>query len=979
MFDPNPAARIFGLPLGIDFPQSLVEGILLRLGDQPPDALARVELYVNTTRMQRRVSRLFAAKGALLLPQIRLITELASDHRFDIPPAIDALERRLDLAQLVRALIEQEPDLAAKDAAFDLADSLAGLLDEMQDEGVSIDKITSLDVSHHSEHWTRSQKFIELVYPYLDAASGLDAQGRMRAIVHQLRELWKTAPPNHPIIIAGSTGSRGTTREFMKAVACLPQGAVVLPGVDFDMPSDIWHDHDEQVPVEDHPQYRCHRLLAELNLSHSQLQNWDETAKPIHDGRNKLVSLALRPAPVTDAWLSEGPKLKGLADAMADVTLVEAPTQRVETLAIALRLRQAAAEGMSAALVTPDQTLARRVTAALSAWNITPNDSAGARLDLSPPGRLLRQAAALIGKPVSPEGLVALLKHPLVWADDRNAHLAKTRRLEMTLLRGGPPVVTRELCLDWANHQEADAPGTVDWVTWLWSVLVPLSDTSTSHLVEIANRHHALTEQLTRGPNSGETPHIWLKRAGEAAYAVTTKLVAAATNAGTYSPAEYCDLLDALLAREEVREPFFSHADIMIWGTLEARVQGADLVILAGLNDGTWPAMPSPDPWLNRDMRKQAGLPVPEGRIGLSAHDFQQAIAAPQVWITRSVRDAEAETVQSRWMNRIENLLTGLPEDGTDAFTAMQARGKAWVKLAQHYDTPRMDLPKAPRPAPQPPSKVRPKDLWVTHIETLIRDPYAIYARHILKLKPLKPLHAEADAALRGDVIHRILHAFVAQYKDELPENAERLLLDMSERFFERHVSWPATRAFWMAKLARAVPWFIQTEKSRRALAAPDAFEAEGKRSMTQIDFTLHGRADRVDRADDGALVLYDYKTGQLPTQKVQDHFNKQLPLLAAIGAANGYEGFPSSAVKEVAYIGLGASPQQISNVFDSGELEHFWSQLEGLIAEYMDPEKGYTARRAVYEDRWDQDYDLLSRFGEWDRTTDAAAIRVGS
>ncbi len=977
MFEASPKPRVFGMPLGVDFPAALVSGILQCLKGQPPEALARVEIYVNTTRMQRRIKRLFLDQGAILPPRLHLLTDLTHNLQFEIPRATDGLGRRLQLAQLVRALIEQQPDLAAKDTAFDLADTLAELLDELQDEAVSLDDIAALDVSDHSDHWKRSQDFINLVAPYLNAETEFDSQGRMRAVVTALEAQWQVNPPNHPILVAGSTGSRGTTRAFMNAVAQLPQGAIVLPGVDFDMEPDVWDQLDEEEAIEDHPQFRCKRFLQDVQLEAADLLPWDPDATPTSPERNALVSLALRPAPVTDAWLEEGPHLQNLSDATQNVTLLEAPTTRLETLAIAMRLRKAAQDGTTAALITPDQTLARRVTAALTKWDITPNDSAGARLDLSPPGRLLRQTARLLGKPVTPDSLLALLKHPLVWADDRKSHLAKARHLELKTLRGGPAHLTKEHLTKWAETREVDDPGTVDWVEWLWSILHHLCEATTQDLSSLIALHVSETERLTQGPALGDTLHLWEKRAGEAVQTTMNNIAEASQSAGLYSPTEYCDVLDAVLAREEVRDPFFTHPDIMIWGTLEARVQGADLVILAGLNDGTWPAMPPPDPWLSRDMRRQAGLPVPEGKIGLSAHDFQQAIAAPEVWITRSVRDAEAETVPSRWLNRIQNLLNGLSPDGPAAVDAMKARGKTWVQRAQAFDSPRIKLDKAPRPAPQPPVDARPKELWVTHIETLIRDPYAIYARHVLKLRPLKPLHAEADAALRGDVIHKILQAFIARFKDELPDDAADQLRQMAADFFNRHISWPATRAFWMAKLSRAIPWFIQTEAARRMLARPEAFESDGARKIEKFEFTLKGRADRVDRDEASTIVLYDYKTGQLPTPKVQKHFNKQLPLLAAIGAANGFEGFPSSSVKQVAYIGLGSDPKQVSDTYDAGDIDQFWSQFEALIAEYMDPDKGYAARRAVYEDRWDQDYDVLSRFGEWDRTAEPVSIRV--
>jgi double-strand break repair protein AddB len=979
MFEDTPdrTARVFAMPMGTDFAAALVDGLRARMKGQPPEALARMQLYVNTSRMQRRIRQLLTDGGALLLPQVRLVTDLARDQTIDLPPPVDGLARRLQLAQLVRALIESDPSLAARDAAYDLADSLAALLEEMQGEGVSAETIAGLDVANHSAHWLRSQKFIALVQDFLGGDAPLDTEGRQRAVVDALAARWRDAPPGHPIIVAGSTGSRGTTRAFMRAVAGLPQGALVLPGFDTDMPTHIWDRlaGKDTHGAEDHPQFRYKTLTSELGISPSDIRPWT-TAAPHSAARNALVSLALRPAPITDAWLEEGPDLADIAGATKDITLIEAPSPRAEVISIALRLREAAEDGTTAALITPDQTLARQVSAALSAWQIVPNDSAGARLDLSPPGRLLRQTAALIGQAVSPDALLALLKHPLIYADQRRDHLARTRALEIEFLRGGPAILTRDLTQEWAEKRIPEDAGVQAWHDWLWDCIAPLSQMQTDDLTRLIPTHLTQTQRLTEGPEGG-TAHLWLKAAGEEVAKLARSLEDAAPVAGRYSPAEYADLIATLLAKEEVREPFHTHPDIMIWGTLEARVQGADLVILAGLNDGTWPALPDPDPWLNRDMRRRAGLRLPEARIGLSAHDFQQGIAARKVWLTRATRDAEAETVPSRWLNRIGNLLQGLDGEGQSSFAAMRARGDVWLKMAAAYDRPRFTLEPARRPAPQPPATSRPKDLWVTHIETLIRDPYAIYARHILDLRPLKPLHAQADAALRGDIIHKILQAFVAEHMTALPQNADTLLAEMAQRFFDKHIAWPATRTLWMSKFARAIPWFIQTERARRALATPNALEVDGKRTSAELGVTLYGRADRVDSDAAGGLVIYDYKTGTLPNQNIRTHFNKQLPLLACIGTVSGYEGFPSRHVVQASYIGLGAKPGEVDVTADPQELAETWTQFERLIASYMDEEKGYTSRRAVYEERWEQDYDLLARWGEWDRTDAAHPTKV--
>lgn len=975
MFDPQEHPRAFALPIGVDFPRAVVDGLRARMLNQPPEALARVVLYVNTTRMQRRIRSLFIERGATLLPQVRLVTDLASDLSLDLPVATDGLARRLQLAQLVRQLINADPSLAAHDSAFDLADSLAALFEEMTGEDVSPEDIAKVDVANHSAYWARSQKFIELVQHFLGPEAPMDVETRQRAVVETLAAKWQSAPPDHPVIVAGSTGSRGTTRTFMRAVAALPQGALILPGFDRDMPARVWEKLDDEEGGQDHPQFRYFTLAKELGLDPTRIPLWTDDAPHAPD-RNALISLALRPAPVTDAWLSEGPALESLLAATTPLTLIEAQQPRQEVLAIALRLRKAAEDGTAAALISPDQTLARQVTAALSAWDIVPNDSAGARLDLSPPGRLLRMTASLMGGGLAPDQFLGLLKHPLVCASDRKAHLARVRDLEVQLLRGGPPEITPALMETWVEARTGTDLGVRDWHDWLWSCLLPLTSMVMNDISTLVDEHLTQTDRLTMGPDS-TGGQLWLREAGEEALKWATSLREAAPSGGSYTPSEYADLVAKLLAKQEVREPFYTHRDIMVWGTLEARVQGAELLILAGLNDGTWPSLPEPDPWLNRAMRKDAGLRLPDARIGLSAHDFQQSIAAKEVWLTRSLRDAEAETVPSRWLNRIGNLMQGLAGEGPEAYRNMQARGNEWLRLAKAYDTPRITLEPAPRPSPQPPVEARPKQLSVTRIETLIRDPYAVYARYILDLKPLKLLHAEADAALRGQVIHDVLHTFIAAHPGALPEDADDQLLACAAEMFERHIAWPATRRFWLQRFSRAIPWFIATERARRTFAMPAAFERDGKRTSARLGFTLHGRADRIDRDEAGALAIYDYKTGQLPTNPQQKHFNKQLSLLAAIGAGGGFDGLAASHVKQTAYIGLGSNPEQSAVELAPDEIDDIWTKFEGLIAAYMDSEKGYSSRRAVYEERWDQDYDLLARWGEWSRSDEATPIPV--
>lgn len=976
MFSPG----LFALPPGADFPAHLVAGLIERMADQPPEAMARVTLYLNTARMRRRVIDLFTAQGARVLPRLRLVTDLAQDPGLALPAAIPPLRLRLELAKLIAGLLDAQPDLAPRAALYDLADSLATLIDEMQGEGVAPQAIAALDVSNHSRHWERTQTFLSIIAPLF--TDTLNAEARQRLAVNRLADRWAAAPPMDPVLIAGSTGSRGTTALFMQAVARLPQGALVLPGYDFDTPAAVWAAMDDALTAEDHPQYRFRHLMDLLAVTPSAIRPWRDVPAPDPD-RNRLISLSLRPAPVTDQWLVEGPKLPPLPRATRNITLIEAHSPRAEALAIALILREAAETGVKAALISPDRNLTRQVTAALDRWAILPDDSAGRPLALSAPGRYLRHVAGLFGEKLTADRLLTLLKHPLTASSgDRGRHLLFTRHLELKLRRYGPSFPTGADLIAWAQTRADD--GVQDWATSLARALDGLDSVATRPLTDHVTQHRALAETLARGAAPSGSGGLWDKEAGIAALAVMTDLANEAPHGGSFTAPAYRDLFGAVLNKGEVRESVQGHPNIMIWGTLEARVQGADLVILGGLNDSVWPKLPEPDPWLNRSMRKNAALLLPERQIGLSAHDYQQAIAAPRVVLTRASRNAEAETVPSRWLNRLMNLMEGLPSlDGPTALTQMRARGAEWLTLAQTLERPTAEMRADPRllpahrPAPRPPVSARPGRLSLTNIARLIRDPYAIYARHILKLYPLDPLHAAPDPRDRGMVVHEVLEQFVkTRPAAETRAEARRRLLDIARTVLAEQTPFPAARTLWLARLDRAADHFL-TQDGKHG-GTPLVVETEGKVALSPLPFSLYGTPDRIDRLPDGSLQMIDYKTGSPPTDAQQRAYEKQLLLAAAMAERGGFADLGPSDVAKISYIGLGAGEKAVETDMTPELLAQEWDKLITLIGRYLTRTTGYTARRAVFETTYPGDYDHLSRFGEWQMSDRADPETVG-
>jgi ATP-dependent helicase/nuclease subunit B len=978
MFDPTDQPRVFALPPGADFAEALVLGLKDRLAGAPPEAMAQVELILNTRRMQRRVEAVFDAHGAGFLPRIRLITDLADPiDKATLPQPVPALRRQLELAELVGRLIDADKSLAPRSAIYDLAQSLNALLDEMQAEGVTPEDITALDVTDQSGHWDRAQRFLNIVTRYFDPNSDTpDAAAVNRMALARRLSRWDQTPPTHPVIVAGSTGSRGSAFRLMRAVAGLPQGAVVLPGFDFDMPHAVWdalrHDiaNSEAMQGEDHPQFRFARFMHALDIGKDGVSRWTDTPAP-SPARNALVSLAMRPAPVTDQWLREGPDLGPLDTAIQSLTLVEAASPRDEARAIALRLRQAAEEGVTAALITPDRMLTRRVSALLDRWNILPDDSAGTPAQLTAPGRLLRHIAQLHVNGPTADALLTILKHPLCHRGaDRGQHLLWTAELELFIRRKGVPYPDLEQLSAWKKADDAK-----DWLAWIDSHLLQPAHTGLTALGDHVERHLMRAEAICAGSASADASELWAKESGKTCRTAFDMLIENAGFGGDMSARDYADLVDGVLRSEEVRDRDAPHPHILIWGTIEARVMGADLVILGGLNEQSWPGVPPADPWLNRRMRQQAGLLLPERRIGLAAHDFQQAIGAKEVWLTRAERSDDAETVPSRWLNRLTNLMQGLPQTGgPEALKDMRERGNEWLKRGKSLETP-IHSPLAIRPSPVPPLVARPTELSVTNIEKLIRDPYAIYASKVLRLRRLNPVQHAPDAMHRGTMIHKVFEDFVSDTAQKPDLVTVSRLLDTARQVLNDNVPWPADRIQWRVRIEKVANWFIAAEQSRRDRARPVLFEKTGAVTLPDPSFRITAKADRIDIDDRGDALVYDYKTGDAPTKNQQVQFDVQLLVTAAIISEGGFPDILPRGVAEARYIALGSSGKEVPAPLDEYPPERVWAMLKTLIEAYSEPDMGYTARNKMHKDRFGSDYDQLSRFGEWDASDEAVKV----
>jgi len=789
----------------------------------------------------------------------------------------------------------------------------------------------------------------------------MDPAARRNVLLRAQAERWRQAPPGDPIIVAGSTGSIPATAALIAVVAELPQGAVVLPGLDCFSDAETWAAVDQS-----HAQFGLGQLLQRIGVDRAMVRPWrqDEGESP----RHRLLREALRPTETTEQWRGL-PSLP--AAAAAGLLRVDCANPIEEAGVIALCLRQALeTPGRTAALITPDRGLARRVAVELKRWEIVVDDSAGLALAATPPGSFLRLTAEMLVSGLDPIDFLATLKHPLARGGlGPGALKAAARDIDRNALRGprpAPGIAGLAAAVAAARHMPARATALLDDLTHHGTEALSLCARSEVYLVELLSAHLRFAEWLATDQD-GQC-QLWAGEAGEAAMRFIADLLAAAAGLPAMTGAGYASLLSSLMVGQVVRPAFGLHPRLHIWGPLEARLQQADLVLLGGLNEGTWPAAADADAWLSRPMAARLGLPAPERRIGLAAHDFAQAACANEVILTRAAKVEGTPTVPSRWLLRLEQVLqaTGLALDQKSPQAV-----RAWCEQLDDAGSPE------PVRAPEcrPPVAARPRQMSVTQVETWIRDPYGVYARHILGLRALDPIAADPGAADYGNAVHHALEQFAARYPVQIPSGgeAEAVLLEMGRQAFGELLTRPGVRAFWWPRFQRIAAWFLVQEAARRPAILPLVTEARGSLILPGPagPFTLTAIADRIDRMADGSVNIIDYKTGVIPSEtELKQGEAPQLPLEAAIAAAGGFPGVPGGVACMLSYwrVSGGREAGEIKDIKTDGNALAQAAQagLQALITQFDDPATAYLARpRPAIAPRF-SDYDHLARIKEW-------------
>jgi ATP-dependent helicase/nuclease subunit B len=881
--------QVYSIAAHRGFADALVAGLIPRYAE-PEVGLARLTLLLPSTRAVRTVTEAFIrhSGAGLLMPRMAVVGDLDLDETLGplldplgagaaIPPAADPTRRLFRLAEFIpQAMAGLDRNLPNGAARLRMAQELARSLDRLLVEAIDPEVLWKGDLQRlfgdMSKHWEDNTVIFARVYAMwrdeLHARGEIDAATRRNRLFAHAADKWRAEPPATPIVAAGVTSAAPALADLLRVVAELPHGAVILPDLDLSMPPEVWDElgsagaPDAETPFArgdavTHPQYHLKLLLNRMGVARGEVDPWHRAglgAGP--PARTHAISNLFLPPAASKVWV----RLPADKRRLSGVRVLETANPEEEAQAIALLVRQALAEpDKRVAVVTPDRGLARRVVHHLRRWNIEADDSAGRPLSQTAAGRLALLLAEAAAEEAAPVPLVALLGHPLVrQGDGRGAWLESVRAFERKLRGPRPAPGLAPL------KAVAARAGVERWWDGVAAVLEPLMERGTDGFAGLLDKLVIAAEALC-----GEA--VWGREDGRALAALVEDLRLHAGEAGfALDLAELPSALRDAMDRVAVRPPYGGHPRLAIYGLLEARMTRAELVICAGLNEGTWPGTPSLDPVLPPAVLRALGVPGADFRVGLSAHDLAGLLGAPEVVLSRAARNVDGPAIPSRFLLRVKALLGDLADEHREV--AIPAIATALDKTA----------PASPyvRPEPLPSAEQRKVELRVTALDRLRSDPYQFYADAILGLKKLDPLDDAPSAAWQGTVAHKILETWHREHGD---------IAAIADRLLKQRNAHPLMLGLWRPRLVAALEWVAQAiaEQPGRTVAA---WECEGEWRYRGV--TIKGRADRIDRLGDSELAVVDYKTGSPPSAAmVEEGFALQLGLIGLMARGGAFEG----------------------------------------------------------------------------------------
>jgi ATP-dependent helicase/nuclease subunit B len=856
--------------------------------------LSAIKIFLPTRRgvrtLQEAFLRLSGGKPRIL-PIMQSIGDVDLDEvgfydpaLVDIPPAISSLRRQMILAQMIERAF---PDNYNYLQAIAVAKDLGGLIDQIHTEDISINNLDAvLADKEFASYWQITVSFLQTIlgelWPvYLDEIGMVDPGMQRRMRIKALSQHYATNPPKTPVIMAGSTGSIPVVRDFIKILNDSENGHIILPGLDKVMDDKSWFEVGHG-----HPQFLLKSLLSVCDVNRHDVFDIgvDDNAT-----RSFVASEMMRPATTTHQWqeLYDDACREKIEKGVNGVTVCHGDNDHHEASVIALAMAEIAHDPdqlKTATLITPNRLLAMRVQSILQQWGIDIDDSGGTSLPNTSLGQFCRHVVSSFkGMSVDPIAFLSALKNTYVgggtYEGEFRTHI---RAVEKDILRGSRP---DGLPNEWSTDHK-------DFLNMVETMFAPLLNVQDGFhdIKSLVIAHVQTMENIAVTKTQSGAERLWCGDAGEALSLFFQNVIAQDDVTPSMSLGDYIEFISMMLSGESVVAKYGKHPRLSILGQIESRMVMADRVILSGLNEGVWPPDSGFDVWMSRGMRSNFGLPSLEQKTTLAAHDFASGFCAPEVFITRSCKSGGQPTQMSRWLQRLKTILI-----------AANVEHDKWPDARGHqYEHWAREVRKSPhvtpfdRPAPSPDISRRPTQFSVTEIEKWMRDPYTIYAKKILRLKPMDKVDRALNVADRGTIIHGVVEKFTCAYPTlTLPHDVLEKFIQMGRDEFTTLPHNAEVHGLWWPRFEKMANWFVGYENDwRREM---NAMHSESKGAMVMevngADFTLTAKADRIENRLGNHIAVIDYKTGAPPKpQAVNAGLSSQLPLEALIISKGGFD-----------------------------------------------------------------------------------------
>jgi len=954
--------KIYNISAGKSFVDELAAKFFAEYRNKPEE-LAEVLFLLPTRRSCQNLTDAFVRQSGLeptILPQIMPVADIEEDEIFlsgqqDILHNLDTEIDKAERVLIFTRLILQKPDEFGSEPlslaqAYALAQNLAALLDMACYEELDFSRLSEIVPAEYAAHWQENLRLLKIIIEYwpqiLKERHAVDAAQRRKQLLSAECRRWKSCNTRQRIVMAGTTAAFPMLKEMAATILGLPQGEVYLYGIDYSLDDDAWGKIDEN-----HPQYELKELLDYLQISRSSVNN---LGNKLFSERERLTSEVMRPAATSAQWrqLRGHPLPK---EAFTGLKLINCDDIRQEARVIALIIRNTLeTPEKTAALVTADRNLARRVVAELRKWNIVADDSAGQPLSLTPVGIYLRLILNVLTENFSQVGILSLLKHPFTSCGMSRADFKnKIRRLET----------------EWRRTKRENEPDkeNEEFLQSVYRIFLPLKELyfrPRADIGELFRLHLETAERLADTDVKSGDKIIWKNEAGQAAADLAGNFLEKCTVMGQIRPTEYAYFFDSLLAEQNVRLRYGMHPRVKILGAIEARLAQYDVTIVGEVNEGSWPKSTAADLWMSRPMKREFGFPLPERNIGVQAADFAHLLNAPNVYLVRADKVEKTPMNKSRWWLRLETVLSANFSE-TEQYSFLFERKYAyWAKYMERAE--KVKLISAPMPCPD--VSMRPRELSASNIEYLLRNPYVIFAKYILKLFPLQELDKSFSVQDYGNIVHEALQNFNERFAADYPEDAEKQLLELGYAEFEKKSLPEEVRAFWLPRFRQTVKWLTALEKGYRENVSCVYPEIKGAMVLPAPagDFKITAKADRLDVNKDGSCTIIDYKTGRARSKKEMITVKApQLPVEGLIAVKGGF-GLKKLLPSSLRYWQL--NEEEIS--VNGEECEKALANAEETLLKYISvfdmPNHPYYANPNLSKNAGSGDYDHLSRFLEW-------------